>query len=658
MAKAILCGLESKPKLNGRCVDLVAFHSDKGRWEVALQGEHPPVDLFKIKWHDSWYEPMDDYKDPFEDEKEKSPPFCEILSEYMAKAKATSIWSSLTILDCNGRKVWVFDDSGNVLPELAGAHIPYKSAAGGVVRNSFPLLFQKPPPDSVKTLAVKPSCLRIKEDDSLEKTRLRKVEMSVTAVHPKPALDGQFGQLGPYNATKAKWAVRPDVANLWDVKVDGSPTPVLLRSSEILDESSGVKLVDPVLCDVSGGKIALHTSVPVKSGAIMFEDEPILAASAGSGAASKSNFSLLWDQFLSLPEPLQEDIVGLAAAGPKSASKKSPSEDKWLNAQEVMESKEFKALSANDRERALAMVKAFAHEGCAHGDVPGKFLLCTTLAKLRHSCAPNAAIVDVPWDPESHETMKKAVIAIRDLQLGEEITVNHLDTDMLLLLPTELRQKRLNEMGIDYGACSRCSNPESDRLLRVFCCQASPSSCPGRHSACQETVSTCSTCGAPVADPSKLLSEEQMYVSVLQETIDTLVLRGSSPASADPLVQIVEGATHCGLAPEHWVVCRAQDILSVVYVKHSHHAMAAANMEPVLALQKRVQGFSDWLRLEMHGDSMRHLQRFAEAFSSYADAFFNCKQLSPERNPGSLAACQRLRRKLRLTLDGSSAGAE
>eukprot|EP00913_Durusdinium_trenchii_P018393 g17278.t1 len=79
MATVLLRGLESKPKLNGRQVNLVCFHEERGRWEVELEGAMPMVDLFKVEWNDDWWEPVDN------DDKYPS----------LKKEKGAHVWMSL-----------------------------------------------------------------------------------------------------------------------------------------------------------------------------------------------------------------------------------------------------------------------------------------------------------------------------------------------------------------------------------------------------------------------------------------------------------------------------------------------------------------------------------------------------------------------------------
>mmetsp|Transcript_33342 Transcript_33342/g.76035 ORF Transcript_33342/g.76035 Transcript_33342/m.76035 type:complete len:623 (+) Transcript_33342:68-1936(+) len=617
MATAVLCGLEKQPELNGCAVRLLEFHDDRGRWEVEVAGTRPKRDLFKIEWHESWYTPMDDYKDPFEEEKKKAPTFKETLQAVMQKKRLTESWKSLTILDCNGKKVRIFDEVGQLHPELAGPHIPYKSDAVNVVRSSFPLQFQSAP-DSSKTLAIKPSSLRVKEDDSVEKGRLRKVEMSVNAVHEKPALDGQFGQLGAFNATMWRWTVRPDIARLWDVKVDGSLKPVLLRSSEVFDDGSGESLIDPIRVvpwDRKSGQRAICAAVGFKRGSVIFEDEPLLSMK-GANSLAPSEMKSLWEQFLRIPIGGQEDILSMCKG--VGNLKRLAGDGPVRSPQEVLEMPEFKSLSPADCERACSLFQIFSMNFMTHEYCAGRYLY-PVVARVNHSCAPNASVVSVPWHSDCHEFNRKAVVALHDIEPGEEITVQYSAFDDVLL-PTQDRQDRLASQGFQC-CCPRCQDPNSDAsLAKVLCAR------DGSASTAKE--------------------DEKLHRDILLE-----LLKGPVPSTADMIIQLVEGAQHCGLAPDHWIVCRARDLLSLVYLRREQPALAVANIEPILALQA-AHGIQDWQRMELYADMLSRTRRLHEAFQQYGQALTVCKQLCADLTAESSASCSRLRLKLRRVLDG------
>jgi len=201
-----------------------------------VQGELPLVDLFKIDWSDAWYESNADDKYKFRDEAEK-PSFKEVFEEQITKHKLDELRQDLKVVDCNLRTVDALDQHGIVVEDIAGKYIPRKADRGYVCRDSFPLFFQKAA-EGGNTLGVRPSNLKFRDDDTVDKLRFRKVEMSVGPTHNKPDLDGEFGQLGIFQAPAQKWAVRPDRRDLWDRREDNVPCPVLMCSTELSDCSS------------------------------------------------------------------------------------------------------------------------------------------------------------------------------------------------------------------------------------------------------------------------------------------------------------------------------------------------------------------------------------------------------------------------------------
>ncbi|CAE7320314.1 plbB [Symbiodinium natans] len=336
MATLVLRGLESKPKLNGRTVQLVQYHHDRGRWEVELEGELPPSDLFQIEWSDDWWEPLDGDSESFRMRNEPGPTFHEELEKKLTKLKLLESTAKISVVDCNGKSVCVFDADGQVLRELRQKHIPRRTdTPSEVCQRSFPLQFQRKAPEG-RTLAVRPSCLRLREDSSTGSLRKRKVEMSVGVLHRKPELDGQPGTLGPFQVHAHCWQVLPDARSLWDVKVDGSAAPVLLASAQIRDEVSGDPLTDPVhirMWQKAQQERALYASVAFQKGQIIIEDEPVITG-------DKLDMVKLLQQYKKLPSGVQEQVNQLRQGpdflhlGP-SVSKPLKKEDLLKNSQDA-----------------------------------------------------------------------------------------------------------------------------------------------------------------------------------------------------------------------------------------------------------------------------------------------------------------------------------
>lgn len=650
MVSLALCGLESKPKLNGRTVSLLEYHSARKRWEVEIPGELPNEDVFKIEWNDDWHKPLEDertendaYKPFSPDGDPANPTFAEALDTSIAKHKVVLPLKDLIVLDCNLRKIDIVDQDGSVLEELAEKHIEH------AWRKSFPLLFQKAPTGE-KTLGVRPACLRIREEDHVEKLRVRKVEMVVNAAHIKPDLDGQFAKLRPFQALAARWAACPDERRLWDVKSCGSPCPVLMRSAELRDESSGKQLRDPFRvgpwATVEGQK-ALYANSDFKKGQVILEETPVLSAAEGD---HRVLFRLL-HQFQRMPAEQVKILLELPR-GPQNLWRLwGLSQDKRaeMKRKDLDDFQEFAEMSNDVRDQAWDMLRVFDHCCFRHADAEG-WLLYLTLALANHSCRPNAILADIKVDiskygPDSFDRHHKVLIAQRDILEGEEITISYVP-ELDLLESLARRQQRLSRWAFKC-LCQRCADDESKDPLRSFCCTGG-TSCQGTHAASSTCVCPCSVCGneVSVTDAERILCEENMHVSAFLGF--TRTLSPEKPlTSPDALVDILEVAAHSGLAADHWVVCKAHDILAGFYQKCQQQSLAAENLEPILGLQHRVLGYHDWRRLETLADNYAQLGRFSEAFGKYSTALAAWKWTSPEEPESKSADCDRLRQKLR-----------
>lgn len=655
MAKLILCGLESKPKLNGHAVRLLNYHTSKGRWEVELEGDVPTEDLFRIEWNDAWFESSDEYAS-LRDEKPEAATFVQVLEDKLAKRKVSTAKKDLIVVDCNLRKVSVFDCDGTVDADLAGKYLPRKADTGRVSRHSFPLTFQKNP-EGGKTLGVRPSSMRIREDEVVDKLRFQKVEMCVRVTHQKPQLDGQFGELARFQAPSMKWGVRPDQRSLWDATVDGTACPVQLLSSEVCDESSGAKLQDPVRLgpweSVKGEK-ALYAAVDLKQGQVILEEEPSASCVSNVSALSK-----LWEQFRTMSADKQASIRDLSR-GPdylwrflvgRGASQRSFNK---ISKKELCDvSEEFRDLAPEDREDAWNILRSFDNNLFAR--TQGCFLYLV-LSRLNHSCHPNALVVEPKWDPpkvrptglDPLNPCKMVLVALRDIAQDEEITISYIAEDELLE-PTAKRRESLSSWGF-CCACKRCATEDSDGLLRTFRC-TNGVSCVGVHAATGMRLGPCNVCGSEARDTEGLLREEEMHTSAYNDLKKGLSA-GSPLPFMDTLVQIIDCAVYSGLTPDHWIVCKAQEKLACCYRMKQKPDYAVKNIQSTLELYHRVFGCHDQLRVEALADLRAQMGDFVEAFNGYLVALQHAKQISPEHPAGQSIRCERIRRKLRSTLDG------
>jgi hypothetical protein len=484
------------------------------------------------------------------------------------------------------------------------------------------------------------------------------VELSVNANHKKPELDGQFGELGPFQATKQLWAVRPDHKGLWDVKVDGSPCPVSLRSVEVLDETSGEPLRDPVRIsawDRVNGEKALYAAIGFKQGMVILEDEPAMLARAGD-----TDPFWLWHQFKSLSSDQQSMLLDLTR-GPeylwrfwkRDGPRKDQREISRKNVEELSEN--FHNLKPTEQDQAFNIIRRFDNNFFVHRYMDGG-LVYLVLARINHSCRPNALTNDPKVVSGSHEPCKKLLIAKRDIAENEEITISYLD-ESELLEPLAERRKRLRRFGFEC-TCVRCVEEDAngDALLRRFRCTAD-SSCSGVHGAGSQGLLPCSSCGASATDSDAVLSTEEMHVSVYASLTQNL-LSEKPLTTPDPFVEFAEGALSTGLAPDHWIVCKARDILSCFYEKGCRFQLAAENLQPIMDLSERVLGDRGWLRVESLADHHMQLGRFAEAFDGYVLAMQAVKRASPEHPVGQHFRCERIRGKLRSAIDARTCANE
>ncbi|KAH7035933.1 uncharacterized protein B0I36DRAFT_361244 [Microdochium trichocladiopsis] len=81
----------------------------------------------------------------------------------------------------------------------------------------------------------------------------------------------------------------------------------------------------------------------------------------------------------------------------------------------------------------------------------GRSAMFPLVARINHSCAPNAANV---WDPQAQV---RVIWASRDIQAGEEVLVSYAP----LLQDTESRRERLRQYGFECG-CDVCREDDDD----------------------------------------------------------------------------------------------------------------------------------------------------------------------------------------------------
>ncbi|CAK9045615.1 unnamed protein product [Durusdinium trenchii] len=564
----------------------------------------------------------------------QGPTFKEVVLQKQEKLKLTDP-KILTVVDCNGRPVSVYDGEGQMLEVLSGQHIPRKvETESEVCQRSFPLQFQKKAPEG-RTLAVRPSCLRVREEETVEALRKRKVEMSVGTVHAKPELDGQFGLLGAFQASTNAWEVMPDARGLWDVQIDGSAAPVKLRSPEICDEATGKAFVDPV--QIGDWKTvpeekALYARVTLQEGEVILEDEPAISA------PFSFDMPQLMKQFNQMSPSRQDAILQLSKGPDFLASLRS--ETRHFTKETLQSaSPEFSQLNESLQDQIWSMMRTFDCNSFSHSRSKSQ-LLYPTLARVNHSCRPNAVLGDpkpAEQDAKLHsglepvDLLKKALIAIEEIPEGEEITVSYLSEEDLLEPRPQRRQRLMDGFGFECF-CSRCLDEDADRVLRTF------------RSA--EGEGSTGTGGEPC---------EEMHVSSFADFL-TKLSKEEPLSSPDELVAIAETASET-LAPSHWLLRKVHYVLSCFYEKNHRPALAVEHLQGILDLELRALGRISPSKWEQKGDQLVMKGDLPQAFECYAQVLKALKLRSPEVYPipGRDMPCEEIRKKLRSVLDGVTA---
>ncbi|CAE7475175.1 SET5 [Symbiodinium sp. CCMP2592] len=660
MAAPVLRGLESKPKLNGRTVKLVEYHQDRGRWEVELEGELPPTELFQIDWNDDWWEPCDGESESFKTLcGQKGPTFKEELDGKLRKLKLLESTAKISAVDCNGRNVCVFNSDGSILQELQKKHIPRKvDTPNEVCQRSFPLHFQRKAVEG-KTLAIRPSSLNVREDDTASKLRKKKVEMCVGILHRKPELDGQVGLLGPFQAHTNRWEVLPDARGLWDVKVDGSATAVQLLSSEVRDEASGDGIADPVRVGMwpqHDQQRALYANVAFRQGQIIMEEEPALVGNTAEVVK-------LMQQSKQLAPEQREQLSQLSKGADFVRGGRSARSSRDGN-EKVTEADFLAAFNGDGSEDSgllkslFSFMRTFVTNSFWHQRAGARGLYLQ-LARVNHSCRPNAIIAEPKADFDAKrlpnglkpaDPLKKALIASRDIQPGEEITIGYLCDDELLQ-PSHIRREMLDS---SYGfncACDRCIDEDDDGLLRTFRC----ATCGGGvHSGTPSGLAPCNACGSPASEAENLVAAEQSQERIFADHCKMIPEKQQDPKL---LGDMAKTCAEIGLAPDHWLVCKVHHMLACFFAQAGESARAVESLAGILHLHEKVFGSISLQKTELLGDQLLRQGDAVKAFDAYISVLKVLKLRSPN-TPPSDEHCERVRQKLRAALDGKRSDSE
>eukprot|EP00913_Durusdinium_trenchii_P020744 g19484.t1 len=285
----------------------------------------------------------------------------------------------------------------------------------------------------------------------------------------------------------------PDARGLWDVQIDGSAAPVKLRSPEICDEATGKAFVDPV--QIGDWKTvpeekALYARVTLQEGEVILEDEPAISA------PFSFDMPQLRLQFNQMSPSRQDAILQLSKGPDFLASLRS--ETRHFTKETLQSaSPEFRRLepvhcdgrtypdmNPTDFAFDTPWPRAELLRGQLNESLQDQIwsmmrtsqLLYPTLARVNHSCRPNAVLGDpkpAEQDAKLHsglepvDLLKKALIAIEEIPEGEEITVSYLSEEDLLEPRPQRRQRLMDGFGFECF-CSRCLDEDADRVLRTF----------------------------------------------------------------------------------------------------------------------------------------------------------------------------------------------
>jgi len=278
---------------------------------------------------------------------------------------------------------------------------------------------------------------------------------------------------------------------------------------------------------------------------------------------------------------------------------------------------------------------------------------------VNHSCRPNAIIAEPKADFDAKrlpnglkpaDPLKKALIAIRDIQQGEEITIGYLCDDELLQ-PYHIRREMLES---SYGfncACDRCIDEDDDGLLRTFRC----ATCGGGvHSGTLSGLAPCNACGSPASEAEKLVAAEQSQERIFADHCKMIPEKQQDPKL---LVDMAKTCAEIGLAPDHWLLCKVHHMLACFFAQAGESAQAVESLARILHLHEKVFGSISLQKTELLGDQLLRRGDAVKAFDAYISVLKVLRLRSPN-TPPSDEHCERVRQKLRAALDGKRSDSE
>lgn len=244
----------------------------------------------------------------------------------------------------------------------------------------------------------------------------------------------------------------------------------------------------PIIPVTTEKGVCLRTQRKVQAREVLYEELPIMKISLHEGWPEVAK------AFCALPTEKQDEVLSLC-----EREENAPDYlilDILHDAQVV--------LSPADKPRVCRACRIFETNSIHHMEYSGTHFnaLFLTVSRMNHSCAPNAYHVCVD--------KRKRVVALRDLQPGEEIIHSYLQ-DKHLLLPFAKRKELLSRWFEDCW-CTRCNDDFDDS--RSFPCPSCGGVCYA--SRLGADISPCK-CGEKVSDVGALLKTEESVVQALTE---------------------------------------------------------------------------------------------------------------------------------------------
>lgn len=154
-----------------------------------------------------------------------------------------------------------------------------------------------------------------------------------------------------------------------------------------------------------------------------------------------------------------------------------------------------------------------------------------TLSRANHSCKPSCTV----------ESDKGILRTLRDISVGEELTISYLKGESLLL-PRERRMAELQDHWEFSCCCERCAAPADD-MRRFRACAVD--GCDGDLLAIGLQVLRCERCGAePAAETARaLLDAEAGASSVMARVRGARAFLGRSDSEEEQLLPCVDFAS-------------------------------------------------------------------------------------------------------------------